>query len=543
MVEYAKMRDLDCLKGYVRVIKGEKSIDMDIIDVDNTENMDVMRKIIAGQSTRIDIIIKRDFLKRHNIKFDMDFKVGEDTIFYADLFMCKPKIEYYDSFVHYHYKRSDIKNLSSTQQYHDRELNKHIDVWNIVEKKLNTIGMSYFELRLPTAIKITLSSIINYSNGKISKKSFFKFSDFINQNIEYMENLNLLKRYEEVFESIVEKDYEKFLETSKKRLLIAGHDLKFIFPVIKYLEDEYAVKIDKWEGHVEHDEEKSTELLNWADFIICEWLLGNSVWYSNRKLHYQKIIIRAHRSEITVDYGDEVNFGNVDSVLTVNYYFLELFSKRFKIPREKMKLLSNFVECNIYSGEKVGDYKHNIAMVGYLPKEKGLLKALKILKMLKEHDNKFKLYLFGKSYKELDWVWNDVSNRSYFLKCEDYIKINNLKDSVIFKGWIDRSEMFHDIGYVVSLSEVESFHLAPAEGFCDNTLGLLIDWPGVEYIYPEEIIFNSIEEIKDKILVTYKNEDEYKKLVEDMKEYIIKEFDIDKFVNHLKLILIKATFS
>jgi poly(ribitol-phosphate) beta-N-acetylglucosaminyltransferase len=534
MVRYAKMHNLDCIKGYTRVYNSNEVFDMGKIQCDNSNNIDVMKKILSHQSTRIDIIVNKNFLIDNQIKFDKNYKLGEDTIFYADIFSCNPKIEYYDSFIQHHYKRTDNNNLSSTQNYQDKELSDHIAVWENVEKKLKPINISYYELRLVVAIQNSIKSIILYSNGKISEKCFSKLSKFINENKKYLTNLNLHQRYMEVYNSIIENNYPTFLDASKKRLLITGYDLKFIKPVIKYLEDDYNVQVDEWTGHNEHNEKNSKLSLNWADIIFCEWLLGNSVWYSNNKMNHQKLLIRAHKFEAKREFGNKIDYKKVDGVITVSYYYLELFHNTFKIPREKMILLSNYVETDIYSGIKTEDYQHNLAIVGYIPKWKGLLKGLKIIKMLKESDKEYKLYLIGKDYKEVEWVWNNPEDKSYFLKCEEYIKENNLKDSIIRKGWIEQADMFSNIGYILSVSDIESFHLAPAEGLCDNTLALLLDWTGVEYVYPEDIIFTNIDDIKNIIISTHNDNRLYDKTLTKMKDYIIDEYDIKKFVTKLK---------
>jgi len=544
MVNHAKMNNLDCIKGYIKVIKGTEIFDMNRISCENKDCLEVVRNIISQQSTTADIIVKRDFLNINNIRFNGEYKVGEDTLFYADIFINNPNTEYFDSFFYYNHKRTEIENLSSTQIYHDKELNNHINVWKEVENKFRNINLSYFDLRLHIAVKNTINSIIFYSDGQISKKCFSKFSDFLNENINYLKDkLILHKRYEVVYESIIENNYEKFLQVSKKRLLIAGYDLKFIKPVLKYLDDDYNIQIDEWEGHDSHDEQKSNELLNWADFIFCEWLLGNSVWYSQRRMKHQKLIIRAHKFELTRDFGNQVNYKHVNKIIVVSYYYLELFVNKFKIPRQKMIVLNNYVESNIYSGTKKGDFKHNLAIVGYIPKWKGLLKGLKILKMLIEHDDKFKLHLIGKHYNEVDWIWNNPEERSYFQECENFIKENHLEDSVIVQGWMERSNMFNNIGYVLSVSDIESFHLAPAEGLVDFTLAFLLNWDGVEYVYPQEIIFDNIDNIKDMILSTYNDDFKYCQLLKAMRNYIITEFDIEKFVFKLKQTLKKIALN
>ncbi len=542
MVNHAKMKNLDCVKGYIKVIKGTEIIDMNRISCENKNSLEVIKTIISQQSTTADIIVKRDFLNNKKVRFNNKYKVGEDTLFYANIFMNNPKIEYFNSFFYYNHKRKELENLSSTQVYQDIELNNHIDVWNESENKLKKINLSYFDLRLNVAVKNAIISIIFYSNGQISKKSFSKFNRFLNNNINYLKDkLILHKRYEAVYGSIIENNYEKFLQLSKKRLLITGYDLKFIKPVLKYLNDDYNIQIDEWKGHDIHDKQKSNELLNWADFIFCEWLLGNSVWYSQRKMKHQKLIIRAHKFELTRDFGNQINYSQVDKIIAVSYYYLELFAKKFSIPREKMVLLSNYVETNINSQIKQEDYKHNLAVIGYVPKWKGLLKGLKILKMLLEHDDKFKLHLIGKSYKDVDWIWNNPEERSYFQECENFIKENKLENSVIVQGWMKHSAMFNNIGYVLSVSDIESFHLAPAEGLVYSTLAFILNWDGAEYVYPQEIIFENITDIKDMILSTYKDDNEYSQLLHSMKNYAKAEFNIEKFVMKLKQTFMKIT--
>ena len=534
MVNYAQMNNLDCIKGYAKIIKDNKTYDINRIFSTNQNNLKIIKEIISSHSFTPDIIVKRDFLNKNNIRFHNNFPIDGFKIFYISIFSNIPKIHYYDSFFYYQQKISI--DYTSTHKFGDKELNENIKVWKIAEQKLKKIGISYYELWLSSEVKNTIGLIISHSNGNLSKKSFNKLHLFLNTNICHLKNYLILhERYEAVFKSIVENDFENFLLVSKKRLLVNGYDLKFIEPALKYLENDYAIKIDKWANHNEHDVQKSLDLLNWADDILCEWLLGNSVWYSQRKMSHQKLIIRAHKFELTRDFGTQVNYDNVDGIIAVSYYFLELFCNTFNIAREKMILLGNYVETDIYSEIKPEGFSYNIAIVGYMPQWKGLLKGLEIIRMLKEHDEKFKLYLIGNNYKEVDWVWNSPKEREYFRECENYIQENNLESSIIFQGWTDRSELFNDIGYVISVSDIESFHLAPAEGLVASTLAFLLNWDGVEYVYPQQIIFNNINEIKDMILSTYKDDIKYYRLLKEMKDYIIKEYDFKRFVEGLKM--------
>lgn len=320
-------------------------------------------------------------------------------------------------------------------------------------------------------------------------------------------------------------------KVKKPHLLIAGVDLKFILPAVKYLEKHYEVKVDEWGwNRNKKASEKSIELLKWADIILCEWMEYYVPWYSQNVGDNQKLFIRAHRYEITLEYGHSINFENVTGIITINYFLLEIFSNVFKIPREKMFVLNNIVETSIYGNIKTEDFRKHIALVGHAPSYKGYKRALMILNRLKEHDD-FKLYLFGKDYTEMHWKSNPEQVK-YFEECDEFIFENDLADSIVNKGWVERKDMFGDIGYVVSLSDIEGSHLSPSEAFADSTVSLLIGWPGVEYVYPKEIIFNGPEDIADFILDTY-SDDAYFDFSSSLKEYCIQEFGEKSFVDAL----------
>ena len=57
-----------------------------------------------------------------------------------------------------------------------------------------------------------------------------------------------------------------------------------------------------------------------------------------------------------------------------------------------------------------------------------------------------------------------------------------------------------EIGFVLSMSEFESFHVAPAEAFAAGNQAVFLPWPGVEYIYPSQYIFKDVSEMKNYIL-------------------------------------------
>lgn len=535
---YAEKGDYDFVKGYLKVVENEKIRIVDrLYDIENLENKKLMDLFLEKQSTRIDFLLRNNFQKEHNIEFDKELKLGEDTVFYTEIFKCNPQVGYCDTFIQFHCKNINIENLSSTQKYQDKELLNHLRVWELAEKNMQEVGSSYLALRLPIAIRNTLMSIVSFSKGQISEPVFEKFSLFLNKNRTFLKKIYLNSRYQDLYDAILNDDYIAFKQLSKKRILVTGYDLKFILPVIPYLEQHYTVLVDEWTGHDRHDEKQSKELLNQADIIWCEWLLGNAVWYSQHKQKHQKLVIRAHRFEITRDFGYKVNYDNVNRVLAVGYFYLEEFQRKFNIPRSKMQLLSNYVEAKKYTGEKFENCEYNLGIIGAVPKLKGFLRSLHILKQLSEKDSRFKLIVVGKRPEEFSWVLNNSIEKNYYLECDKYIRENELEKSIIYTGHLLKEKIFQNISYVLSVSDLESFHLAVAEAYCDNTMGVIMQWDGAEYIYPLDIVFSSEEEIVEFVWKMVNDKEKHNSLMEKMRDYIIDNYDIEVFCEKIINIL------
>lgn len=535
--DYAIKNNIDMLKPYLIVTKYGTESPANKIETYILKNLDIKKAIIKYTSTRIDILVKRDVLINNNIRFNTKFKLSEDTIFYSELFKLNIKIEYIDNYWYYYNTNYTPSSLSSTKVYGNKEILDHINAWEIVNTNLKHVDIDYFKLRLSTNIRNSLVSIQKYSMGKISENTFKVLCNFINKYKKYLTELNLNKRFALLHESILHCNYENFKQQSKKRLLIAGYDLKFIEPLFKYLEETYQIKVDKWQGHNYHDKNKSKELLDWADIIICEWLLGNAVWYSKNKRNEQGLIIRAHRFELSREFGFEVNFSNVDFLIAVGFHYMQLFKERFKISTEKMMLVSNFVENDIFENDKQIGYKTNIAISGILPKRKGYMRALQLLKLLIEEDKNFCLYVIGNKPTEVDWIVNQVDEINYYKECDEFIINNNLSSHVSYTGWVERSEMYNKIGYVLSLSdndEPESFHLTVAEAISSGAISLALNWQGIEYIYPDNIIFKDINSIKDFILMSYKDQDVFNRFQKELKEYVESQFSVSKILPQLR---------
>ena len=76
-----------------------------------------------------------------------------------------------------------------------------------------------------------------------------------------------------------------------------------------------------------------------------------------------------------------------------------------------------------------------------------------------------------------------------------------LRESVVFDGFgSDVAQWFRKIGFILSPSDFESFHLAVAEGVASGSVPLIWPWEGADELYPEETLVSSPAEAADAIL-------------------------------------------
>ena len=179
--------------------------------------------------------------------------------------------------------------------------------------------------------------------------------------------------------------------------------------------------------------------------------------------------------------------------------------------------------------EKEADSRFHLALIGALPKRKGLARAVRLLKMLKAEDPRYCLHVPGKRPEEFPNTWNVPEEREYYENVYRMIEEEGLKDSVTFDGWVDMPEFLTRIGYVLSLSDAkfpESFHVTPFEGMASGAVAAALCWDGIEYIYPEEAVMDSLEEIAGRISSLNREPRLYEEAAERGQKYVRENYDI-----------------
>ncbi len=287
----------------------------------------------------------------------------------------------------------------------------------------------------------------------------------------------------------------------KTRILVAGHDLKFFTLLQSKLEasGQFEFLIDQWQGHDKHNESQSHALLQQADIVFCEWCLGNLKWYSHNKLPHQRLIARFHAQEARVPYMSEANWEAIDHVSFVSEHIrrqaLEVFEG---FPINKTSVIPNYLDITKFTPKKkTGEARYTLGMVGVAPKSKRLDRAIDLLEALLEEDDRYCLRVKGKNPLDYNWLLKREDELAYYQQVFERINTNpKLRYKVLFDPpGDDVNEWFTMVGFILSPSDFESFHMAIGEGMLTGAVPIIWNWDGAVELWGKSFIYNNTPEM------------------------------------------------
>ncbi|WP_201501236.1 glycosyltransferase family protein [Psychrobacter cibarius] len=291
----------------------------------------------------------------------------------------------------------------------------------------------------------------------------------------------------------------------KTRILVAGHDLKFFTLLQSKLaaSGQFEFLIDQWQGHDKHNESQSHALLQQADIVFCEWCLGNLKWYSHHKLPHQRLIARFHLQERELPYVAEANWDNIDHISYVSEFIRREGQKTFGFPYEKTSVIANLLDDKKFTPKKkTDDSRYTLGIIGVAPSRKRLDRAIDLLEALLEEDDRYCLRVKGRNPLNYNWLLKREDELAYYQQVFERININpKLRYKVIFDPpGDDVNEWFTMVGFILSPSDFESFHMAIGEGMLTGSVPIIWDWDGAAEIWGEDNIISSLEGAKNLII-------------------------------------------
>ncbi|MEV6996524.1 glycosyltransferase [Streptomyces sp. NPDC093982] len=287
------------------------------------------------------------------------------------------------------------------------------------------------------------------------------------------------------------------------RVGVAGHDLKFLTRLLDHFRSlpGLEVRVDAWPALSRHDPDASRELADWADVVIVEWCGPAAVWYSRHKRRGSRLVVRLHRFELDAGWPRQVDIDAVDRVVCVSPYYARRTREHTGWPASKVVVVPNWVDTDQLDRPKAPGAHHRLGMIGIAPSRKRLDLGLDVLEALRARDRRWHLSVKSKPPWEYWWIWNKPEEREHYDAVLRRMQTSPLLEgAVVFDafgpdvaGWLRR------VGHVLSTSDDESFHLAPAEGMASGAVPSLLPWPGADEIYDRRWIHDNPEAMAEAI--------------------------------------------
>ncbi len=282
---------------------------------------------------------------------------------------------------------------------------------------------------------------------------------------------------------------------SKNKIAVVYHIDTFVHDIIEGLNAK-GYEVRGYEIKTVKDLETA---LNWCDtvwFEMCSTLFVRVINQNLGRLG-KRVIVRWHRYEIVErNFPLEVKLENVDDLILVSHDMHKVLKARVPDINDKTRVhvIWNGVNTEKFSASDTLDM-HQIAFVCKPILRKNYPMTLQILAKLHEKDDAFHLHFAG----GMDPL---VTQRYLQFKAEKL----GLKDHVHFHGWIDDIPGFlSDKGIILSCSVHESFGYNIAEGMARGAHPVVLDYPGADEFWPEDIRFSTVEEAVEKIITAKPN--------------------------------------
>ena len=271
------------------------------------------------------------------------------------------------------------------------------------------------------------------------------------------------------------------------RVVVASHDLKFFTRIQEHLAELPGVelRLDHWEALSVHDAATSASMAAWADVVICEWAGPNLVWYSRHKRQGQRLIVRLHRFELEAGWLADVRAEAIDQVVCVSPHYAQLTAAKTQWPVDRIVVIPNWVDVEQFDRPKLAGAEFTLGMIGISPHRKRPDLGVEILARLRRRDRRYRLAIKSKMPWDYWWIWRKPEERAEAERlCHRLHDDPVVAGAVTFDGFGgDVAAWLRRVGWVLSTSDDESFHLAPAEGMASGAVPALLPWPGADTIY------------------------------------------------------------
>ena len=175
----------------------------------------------------------------------------------------------------------------------------------------------------------------------------------------------------------------------------------------------------------------------------------------------------------------------MNQVVCVSRHYARLTREQTGWPEAKVVTVPNAIDVAQLDRPKLDGARFHLGLVGIVPSRKRMDLALDVLEELRREDDRYLLFIKSGMPWELWWVWQNPAEREHYAAALRRVQRSPLlRGAVVFDdAGPDVPAWMRRVGFMLSTSDDESFHVAPAEGMASRAVPVLRHWPGAETIY------------------------------------------------------------
>ena len=286
-----------------------------------------------------------------------------------------------------------------------------------------------------------------------------------------------------------------------KVAIFCGADgMTFMNDLAEYIKQRFETRI--FEGRTDTD---LYDLMSWADISWFEWCTNLAAAASNMP-KVCKTIVRLHRYEAYEQWPQQVNWNNVDVLITLGNEITRQ-SLLSKVPdietRTSVVAVPNGIDLEKFKFRDRPRGK-NIAFLANLRLVKNPAFVMQCMQKLHYIDPQYRLFFAGS--------FQDKVLEQYL---RHIVKALDIEDVVSFDGWQnDVNAWLADKHFIVSTSICEGHPVGILEAMAAGLKPVIHNFLGADLVFPREYLFNISEQFCEQITSGSYNPVEYRRFVE-----------------------------
>ena len=284
-----------------------------------------------------------------------------------------------------------------------------------------------------------------------------------------------------------------------KVAIVCGHGIDtFVRPIQEGLRERFEFRL-----YTVASLRDVKDAMEWADVCWFEWGEEVLVRASKQLSKTCAVVCRMHSYEVLGGFPSRINWNFVDHAVFVADHVRDIFDAMVEDEVDKSVIHIGIDTDKLTYRER--RRSKQLAYLGYINHKKNLPLILQILSRLVSIDPEYTLHVGG--------TFQELRCRLYF---DHMVRSLGLERNVVLSGWVEHVDHWlDDKDYILSTSVFESFGMSIAEGMAKGLKPVVHNWPGAKGLYPEEILFSSVDEAVEMITDERFHSAAYREFVED----------------------------